>query len=537
MPQTPSAARCAGVPRRSALRRLLAVLVCAVLLSFGAVPAAAPVQAAAYGAPRFTDPMALYDAATARVALTAANGSVSYSVASAEGGLLRQGTATVSSGAGSIDLRTLGPGYFKLTVRNTAGSASTDLGIVARLATTPTTKSPFGTTAHPGIHWQLNHAAASRALGLSTTRVDWRWERMATFISGFYRWDTVGEAEIKRLRALGIRPSLVIAYHGLCDGALTPSSTTCINEYAKFARATAQRFGTTVDYAVYNEWNAATNTGSCGRSADCYMKLLKPAAAAIRAAAPGARVLGPALGAVDDWWAVDGPAYTWFQRFVQLGGAGHVDLVTIHNYSVTTAPDGKGERAVRNAKALLAAAGISKPVVMEEAGYPTVADGLPEYLQAAFMARDAAAVLTAGAATYMPYGLVDNYNDRAHAESNFGLFRHEAVNGGRLVPKQAAVTQAVLSRLLAGAVSRGEEKLGTGTRSMMWRMADGRTLRIVWTTDKTRTLEIGGSTGVAATDWLGRPVPTLLTGGKRQMVIGGIPAFVTTPAGTTARVF
>lgn len=519
-----------GTERRSVVALLLALL---LLIPAGSIPAASALVPLTV--PRFTDRVALYDAAIARVAVSSGTASVNYTVSSLEGKVLRQGTVAMIRGAGGIDLRALGPGYYRLAVRNSVGTVATDLGIVARLGAA-TTASPFGISAHPGLHWGVNHTDVSKALGVTTTRVDWRWERMATLIPGVYHWDTVSETEIKRLIARGIRPSLVLAYHGLCDGARTPSSSGCIAEYAEFARATARKFGTSVDYAVYNEWNADTNTSACGRTADCYLKVLKPAAAAIRQAAPGARILGPALGAVGEWWAVNGAAYTWFSRFVALGGAALVDQVTIHNYSLTTPPDGKGERAVRNAKAILAAARISKPVVMEEAGYTTVAGGLPEYLQAAFLARDAAAVLTAGAAKYMPYDMIDDYMNRNNGESNFGLFRHEKYTGGRLVPKPGAVTLATLSRLLNGAVPLGEEKLLTGTRSMAWRMADGRTLRIVWTTDTTRILELSAGTGLGVTDGLGRKVTTYPSGTGQRVIIGGLPVFITTPAAVTARV-
>ncbi|MBO1269460.1 hypothetical protein [Arthrobacter cavernae] len=455
-------------------------------------------------------------------------------MSSFEGSTVATGSAAVSNGAASVDLSGLGPGYYELTVSTAAGKAATNLGLVAGLAKPPAS-SLFGTTVHPAIHRSLDQSAAASGVGAGTARVDWRWEDAVASGPGF-TWDPSTEAEISRLQARGIRPTLVLAYYGLCDGGRTPSSKSCINQYVDYARATAQKFGAGVDYAIYNEFNYALNNGKCGRTADCYLKLLKPASEAIRLYAPGAKVSGPALGAADDWWAVGGAAYTWFDRFVTLGGHNYVDVVTIHNYSLSKAPEGYSERAVANAKALLAAAGSSKPVVLEEAGYNTVAGGQPEPVQAAFLVRDAAAVLSAGASQYMHYGLVDNWNAPASPEANFGLFRHEDTAGGRLVPKPAAVAQAVLSRFLAGAAAMGDEKLGADARSAVFKLADGRTGRIVWSTQVMHSLVLQGGGNVSAVDIFGRQLPLYAEGGAVSLGFGGYPVLLTSDTAGTASI-
>ena len=474
----------------------------------------------------------MYDAGSTRVRVASASTSISYSVTSTEGAKLRSGSLAVQNGAASLDLTTLGPGYYTVSVSSPNGSASTGVGVVAGLSRTPTA-SPFGTSQHPAYHSGPDATAADAMLGFRTVRIDWSWENMAT-AGSTYNWDAKGSAEITRLKARGIKPVLVLAYHGLCDGGRTPSSAQCIKQYADFVLATARKFGSTVDYAVYNEFNAPTTNGTCGRTADCYMQLLKPASQAIRSAAPGARVLGPALGAIDDWWAVGGDAYLWFQRFVKLGGHNFVDVITIHNYSLASAPEGHGELAMANAKAVLKAAGSTKDVVMEETGYATPRGGLPENVQAVFHVRDAAAVLAAGAKTYMPYTLVDDWNAPTDPQSNFGLFRHEDANGGRLVPKPAAVSQAVMARMLNGARFVKSEALGAGTRSMVFRMADSRTVRIIWTTDQLRSLVLNGAGTVAATDIYGRTVQPSVAGTATYYTIGGFPIFITSTTQGTA---
>lgn len=502
----------------------------AAVLFLSASAGLAPAQAETL--PGFTEPLALYETSSANVAVTAASPSVDYSVQSFEGTVVAGGSTPVSGGRATVGLSGLGPGYYRLTVSTPAGSSTTSLGIVSGLAGNPLSPR-FGTTTHPALHPTLDQGAAAAALGMRTARVDWRWED-AVRADGTYSWDPTVEAEVSRLLARGIRPTLVLAYYGLCDDGRTPSSRKCINEYVDFVKASALKYGAAVDYGIYNEFNYDYNTGSCGRTADCYLKLLKPASDAVHRYAPGAKVSGPALGAADDWWAVGGAAYTWFERFVELGGHRYVDEATIHNYSLAAAPEGQGERAVANAKALLAAAGSALPVVLEETGYNTVEGGQPESVQAALLVRDAAAVLSAGASRYMHYGLVDNWDAPTDPESNFGLFRHEDTAGGRLAPKPAAVAHAVISRFLDGAVPAGRESLDPDAVSLLYRLPDGRTARIAWSLKSSHTLFLSGAGEVSAVDIFGRALPRYTEGGTTSLGISGYPVLLLSDTPGTA---
>lgn len=513
-------------PRRPR-RRLLAAVAAALLLL--AVPA--PVSpATAVTVPQFTDAKAMYAAGSAKVNVNADSSSVDYTLKSLEGATVRSGKATVSAGKAVIDVSAQGPGYFILTVSNTAGSATTSLGVVEGLANTPTASSFFGASEHPGIHPGLDSSAALRDMGVGTVRVDWRWELMATATPGVYNWDAVVEGEISRLLARGIRPYLALAYHGLCDSQRTPSSDGCIKEYVDFVAATARKFAGSVDYAIYNEWNVGTNNGACGLGPDCYMALLQPASAAIKANAPGSIIYGPALGAVDDWWAAGGEAYTWFDRFVQLGGHRHVDGITIHNYSLNGLPEGHGERAISNARSLLASVGSQQPVIMEEAGYYTGSSPVApsEAKQADYFVRDAVPCLAAGAARYMHYGFMDNWNDPANPEGNFGQMRHEYGTGGRITPKPSAVAQSVLSIRTAGNRVIGNESLGNGVRSVAFLRPDGRVLRVVWSADSVaRKLTLANPGTLSVTDIYGRSVAPAATTNGASMTINGSPLLIT----------
>lgn len=501
---------------------IVACLVClGGFLLLPALTGHAPAEAEA--APRFTDSLALYEPATAKIPVGAGSASLDFRVNSVDGANVLSGSVAVTAGSAAVDLTGLGPGYYELTISNDAGDSTTAVGIVEGLSRMPAS-SLFGTTTHPAIHnASLDHSAVASAVGTNLVRLDWRWEDAATDNPSVFTWDRETEDEINRLLARGIRPTLVLAYHGRCDDGRTPSTGGCINQYVNFVRATATKYGADVEYAIYNEFNTETNTSKCGRTPDCYVKLLRPAAQEIRRVAPGAIISGPALGGLGDWWAPGGSAYSWFERFVALGGHKYVDVVTIHNYSLTSTPEGFSERAVANARLILAAAGSTQPVVFEEGGYNTVAGGQPETVQAAYLVRDAAAVLGSGAIRYMHYNLIDNWNAPANPEANFGLFHHPDTADGRPEPKPAAVTHAVLSRFLDGAVAQGNLVPGEGARSSAFQLPDGSAGHVVWSPGTMQLLLIHGGGRKSAMDIYGRAVPMHTEGDATSVGIGGVP--------------
>ncbi|MGW9112873.1 hypothetical protein [Microbacterium sp. NPDC055683] len=517
--------------RPSLLRRMPVLALAAALIAAALVPfSTAPADAAS--APRITDPVTMYDASWVVVTFASASTTVTYTAKDENGAVAGSGSGWAYGGKGTLDLTALGPGYYDLTITDAAGSTTTSIGVVAQLkASTDTSR--FGTTAHPDIHAaSVDQTAAADAVGVATVRVDWRWETASVTRSGVTQ-DAKVTSEVDRLLAAGIRPVLVLAYYGSCDGGKTPSSRTCIAAYADFAAKTARIYGTRVDYAVYNEPNAATNTSTCGKTPACYIALLKPAYQAIKAAVPGATVTGPAVGAADGWWDEGGQARAWFAEFAALGGLAYVDQVTIHAYTLASTPEGKGENAVRAAKEIMAKAGRDLPLVVEEAGYTTATGGLPEHAAGAFLVRDAALVLAAGATRYMPYNLIDAWNAPDNAAANFGLFHHEDVASGSVSPKHAAVTMAVLSRFVQNGVLTVEETGNDDVHSVKVTWPDGRVGRIVWAVAQAHAIAIADGGTVTVKDVYGDEASATAVANLTVLAVGGHPVYLTgTAAGT-----
>ncbi|GAA4777191.1 glycoside hydrolase 5 family protein [Microbacterium gilvum] len=463
------------------------------------------------------DGVAVYDADAAQVRVATPTDGVTYSLSDAEGGTAASGEAPAHDGVAVIDLSEAGPGYFTLTAEDGTGSLTSSLGIVADLDAAPSPR--FGTTAHPSLHEGVDQTAAAVAVGAATVRVDWRWEDAIEAEGRLTPGDDV-EAEIARLQARGITPNLVFAYYGECDDGRTPSTPECIQEYVDFVVEAARHYGTGVEYGVYNEFNATTTTSACGTTAACYLEILEPTAAAVRAAVPGAVVTGPALGATDGWWDVGGAARVWFQEFADLGGLALVDRVTVHAYSLTTPPEGKQEAVVQAVREIMAAAGVERPVVMEETGYTTTASGLPEDAQAAFLVRDALLVLAAGAERYMYYNLVDNWDRPEGGEANFGMFRHEDIAQGTLTPKPAGIAHAVLARLVgADSLVAVETTADPDLHVVRIDQPDGSQDRVVWSVERGHVVSAAAST---ALDMFGSPLSADLD----AVEVGGTPVIL-----------
>ncbi|MFB6875409.1 hypothetical protein [Streptomyces sp. NPDC056323] len=110
-----------------------------------------------------------------------------------------------------------------------------------------------------------------------------------------------------RARELGITP-LIIANRANSpyDNGRTPSSPEGITAFGKFAAAVIEHYDES-SVEVLNEYNAGTfNNSACGKSAACYLEVLKEVHQVVKAADPGASVVGPATIGIGNCVQTDG---------------------------------------------------------------------------------------------------------------------------------------------------------------------------------------------------------------------------------------
>jgi hypothetical protein len=440
-----------------------------------------------------------------------------------QGGAMASGRVAIRSWRAEIPLTRLAAGYYTVTVRASFpgrhAERRTNLVILDPLpAAARLPSSPFGIGLHlEGQPQQTvdRTLAVLAAVGIRYARIDASWGAIET-AAGTYAFPAELDHAVAELERLGIRPLLVVAYgNPRYDGGRTPSSPGGIAAYARFAAALAQHYPG-ADLDLYNEFDFRFNTGTCGRTPSCYLQLLRPAAAAVRQAAPATRIAAPSVTGI----GIDQP---WLTGFVQGGGLGSTDVVAVHPYVQPAAPEPLRDQVLALRSLLDANGGTATPVWFTEYGYSTVPGWITEQQQAAYLARSNGIALAAGVGRIYWYDAVDDSPMRLDLESNFGLFRRpDSFAPAALVPKPGLAAEATAIRALAGAGASSAD-LGRGVQQVS---AGSGAVRMYWSTGRPARLRVGPTAVVvSATGARVRPdaVGTVPVGASPIYVWGAAP--------------
>jgi hypothetical protein len=442
------------------------------------------------------------------------------------------GSVSTASGPNILVSPNVGPGWYSLHLTTPSGGvADSTFSVVTNSWINNSAKpNPFGSNLHPWA-WSNGQIDAIGAGGLASMRIDLRWE-LVEKTAGVYTFDPAEDQLLGYLMGGGVKPLLTMGYSNpFYDGGHVPSSASGIAAFAAYATAAAQHYGTRVDYDVFNEFNVAgTNDSACGTTADCYYALLGPAANAIHAAAPGARVVGPTLGGfTQDWLGTTPDSYNWLKRFLDIGGLAYVDVVDIHNYTfpVVTPPEGNNEAVISAVRSLLAtySGGASMPLWLTETGWPPFPGIATELQQAQWVVRDAALALRAGLAQYMYYDLIDDCADPSNGNCRFGLLHDAAEAAGVVAPKPGFTAYAVLARSLAGYSYASSDSWGSGVYSLVFSNGTANR-RVAWAPAANTTLAVHSTSAVTVTNWDGSGSTITPTAGVVTFSVGPDPVYV-----------
>lgn len=468
---------------------------------------------------------------TASLTLSGSASPVTWKVLDRNNLTVDSGSVNVASAPATVNLNTLPVGYYTLALTAGGHTTMSSLAVVADHGSAYSGTRPLGTTVHPLTHPSVDHGPLAEQLGLGAVRLDMRWEDVEKS-AGVYTFDAVTDAQVAALRSAGSDVSVILGYNNpLYEGGLTPSTPAGIEAYADYAEAVALHYGSDVDYEVYNEPNVVTNTSACGRSAQCYVDLVTPAVERIRDAAPSARIVGPSLGGLTDWWlGGTQTSMSWLEDFLDLDGLDLVDVIAIHNYATPNAPEGATASVVAAARALVDAypGGTATPLWLGETGWPTTGStrgGVDEDQQARFITRDAVMSLAAGADQYMVYDLIDDWPDPLNPEARFGLLRNESETRGALVPKPAWVAYEVLARQLDGYAYQGVDSIATGVYSYRFANSGGAIRRVMWAPGGA-TVAVTASANPTVTEYLGASRTLVREGGEVQLQLTDEPIFL-----------
>ncbi len=270
------------------------------------------------------------------------------------------------------------------------------------------------TDARPG---EMEMLAAS---GCRWVRMDLTWARTEKK-AGEYDF-TPYDRLVSALDRHGLRALFILDYgNPLYDGGLAPHTETGRTAFAKWAAAAVARYrGRGYLWEIWNEPNHPNFWKPQPNVAD-YVALARAVGRAVREAAPGERLIGPATsridlefleacfrgGVLEDWWAV-----------------------SVHPYRQTDPETVMSEYGrLRDMIRRYAQAGREVPVLSGEWGYSTAWRGVDAERQGALLARQWLVNAAAAIPLSIWYDWRDDGSDPAEPEHNFGTVRHRWLSG------------------------------------------------------------------------------------------------------------
>jgi hypothetical protein len=281
-------------------------------------------------------------------------------------------------------------------------------------------------------------------------------------------------------RARGIDPLLILCYGNAgLYGEAYPVSEGAQDAFARYAEFMARALkGSVRHLEVWNEWNAGlgTSDGAVAKTPEHYFGLLRRTHAAIKRGNPDAVVVG---GSVEGGGIA---ALNWIDRLLSLGGAKHMDALSVHPYLHHAGPDANPERLAgwfeRLDEILRRHGAQDLPVLVTEIGWPMYRGplGLTEERAADYAARTVLVLRTLRSVRGVWwYELQNSGADPNALEHNFGLLTGDF----RVKPALPALTR-VADALTDARVTR------LAAAAPVWAVRldrlDGRTTLAVWST-------------------------------------------------------
>lgn len=363
-------ARVMGRPRRSAAWGGAAALL-GCLLVVAPLPGMAPAAHAA-GALTVTSPDLLFVKGQAKITLASDEASVAWKAVDDQGLTVASGTAPVSGGTATVDVTALGSGYYTLTATAGATTRTANFGVLTALTGKEQQDTRFGT----GIHYGWNDGDDQKLLrsvklmGMHGVRSDINWGAIEK-TPGAYSWSSYStDQHIPYAKSQGLTALPISGYRNPnYDGNRTPASDAALEAYGKFTAAAVEKYQqSSKEIEIYNEYNSTGfNNGTCGITADCYLKLLQASYGKVHAKVPDATVVGGGLAGLQT---------DWLKRLYAIGGLKYLDALSVHQYGYPSPPETALSTLPQVRADLDAAGGKDVPLWITENGYPTHSDGV-----------------------------------------------------------------------------------------------------------------------------------------------------------------
>ena len=350
----------------------------------------------------------------------------------------------------------------------------------------------FGAQAHFGQGWNLGLLPRFPAGGVADVRDELYWQIVEPS-AGTFTFPPYYDNYMTALRNAGVAPLITLSFENTnYDGGQTPYTPEGFGAYARYATAVLNRYGNQITAVeIWNEYNGTFNKGPATTDrAGTYLKMLKVAYAAIKAARPDVTVVAGATAGVP---------LPYFEKLFAAGALNYLDVVSIHPYRTASTPEGL-EVQVAALKALMVKYGVAKPIWVTEIGWPLHNSAAPgdlaidEVVQAQFLVRGCALLASAGVPRVYWYEFRDE-----NAHPNMGL----VLNNTGFTGRKSLYAMKTLNAQLRTARFVAREKTAPDMYSLRFVTPDDRELRVLWSLTP-QTVPV--PSGTTATGMLGEPL-------------------------------
>jgi hypothetical protein len=388
------------------------------------------------------------------------------------------------------------------------------------------------------IHFVTGHESELdmiTAAGFKFVRMDFSWEGTEKQ-KGQYDWSEYDELTAN-LDKRGLRAVYILDYsHPLYEEAVeskdpttgkmrkttaSPQHAESVAAFASWAVAATRHFhGRHILWEIWNEPNI--QFWSPKPDAEQYSRLAVAACKAIRAAEPGATIIGPASSSFP---------WKFLENFLESGVLEYLDAVSVHPYrDYHRGPETAAADYVRLRELIDRFAPEAKrgriPILSGEWGYATHKKGVSLETQAAFAVRQQLSNLLNGVPLSIWYDWRDDGPDSAEREHNFGTVTME------LKPKPAYLALQRFSRELSGyRVVRRLSLESEDDYVIVCANAAGKQKLAAWTLGEPRTIQLkmesedGHSLVYAAGD--GESSTLIVKSGQVLLPLSPLPCYLT----------
>ncbi|MBT3374576.1 MAG: hypothetical protein HN742_22165 [Lentisphaerae bacterium] len=242
-----------------------------------------------------------------------------------------------------------------------------------------------------------------------------------------------------------------------------------LEAFSRYVETTTRRFAGLVDHwEIWNEpnisvfWEPEPDAGE-------FFDVVQVGYAAAKKGNPGCTVITPGLAGAGSH------GVPFLDELIEAGAAEHCDAISIHPYRQTTPEESDLAGDLLRICELTEKHGGRRPLWITEWCWTTqIGGGSSEYRSAIMTGRGIPLALGTGVVDRVIwFRLADPGTDRFYSEHNYGLCYHD------MTPKPSYFAFRTCARLLDGAESQGDLKLGGGVWTRRFRRGE-QTVLAVW---------------------------------------------------------